>query len=136
MFKKVVSIIFIGLIISIFFTTQTYAMGNMGGNNGNNGNQNNNGNNGNNGNQNNNGNNGKNNGNKGKTKKNKSVPQNIKKYNKKREINQKREYRVREFCNKNKEICIKNRKEMKTYKEKMLIAIGLIDAINKYRKGE
>lgn len=132
LFNKLKKILFVILFISIFSIGQVYSMGNMGGNNGNNGN-----NNGNNG-----GNKGKSNENKGKGKlkkqKNTSIikPSPLDKARKQREINEKREQRVREMCNNN-DVCIKNTEQkINTDEEKIRIGKELIDTINKYRNNK
>ncbi len=112
-----------------------YAMGNMGGNsgNGNNGG----GNSGNNG-----GNNGQGGGNtnaggnnpKAQANKNKNKSKSQRKAFKRERPDNSRIYRVLEFCKKNKEACGTNRKKIiRTDEEKRLIAIELIEAINRYR---
>ncbi len=134
--KNITSIILMSFIFVIgnLYIPSIYAMGNKGGN----GNSGNNGNNGNNGQgqgggkANAGGNNPKAQANKNKNK-NKFVSQS--RYNKKTEINDKREYRVRKFCKNNKEHCGTNRKQIiRTDKEKLSIAIELIEAINRSRK--
>lgn len=68
--------------------------------------------------------------------KNKNKNKNQPRVRKRQRVDNSRVYRVREFCKKNKEVCGTNRKQIiiRTDKEKRLIAIELIEAINRYRK--
>ena len=113
-------------IIGNLHISYIYAMGNMGSNGG----RNNNGNNG--GGQGQGGGKANASGNnpKAQTNKNKNKPR----ISKRQRPDNSRVYRVHEFCKKNKEACGTNRKRIiRTDEEKRLIAIELIEAINRYR---